>query len=285
VKLKFRDYIFVVFISVFPFLLLLISLRFTFYDKFVLNNTLFWILIIILSFIALISLIISLFYVLDHIIYYQKKFKFIHLILLFIFNLIYVPFYYGNYMVNEKLLAYFTPLFNIFVIFFFGFTINNSFLDYSQKLDDKNILFTNKFTYLSKDELFTINIDRDYTCKRDMGDYVIACDNNNDDSFLGIYSYKYSKYSLGQLDQVFKFHLNQTKNYISEAGFDFSEVIVNDITILSYDDMDILLTYIDYDINFDGFNDYRLILFKEVLSNEKELDEFNNFISSIRFVS
>lgn len=284
-QLKFRDYSFITFISLFPFILLLLSLKFSFSDKFLIGGTIFWILIIILTFIFVLSFIISLFYTLDHIIYKQDKFKVIHLILLVIFSLIYVPFYYSFFMINEKSIGVFVPLINILLITFFGFSIKNMYLSYSLNLDKENILIKDDFTYLSKDELFTIETSIDYSCDKTLGEYVVSCDNKLDDSFIGIYNYDYQDYSMGQLDEIYRFHLNQSKTYIKDAGYEYIESLDEDIDILTYNnDMCVLMKKIDYDINNDNEYDYRLIIIKEVLYNENMINDFNNLINSIQFV-
>lgn len=286
-KLNFRDYSFISFIALFPFILLLVSLKFSFPDKFLISGYVFWILIIILSMVFILSFIISLFYTLDHIIYKQKKvtFKIIHLILLFLFNLIYVPFYYAFFINDEKIIGIFVPLINIFLIVFFSFSVKNLYLSYSLKLDKDTILIKDDFTYISKDGLFSIETSIDYSCDKTLGDYVVSCDNKLDDSFIGIYNYNYQNYSMGQLDEIYRFHLNQSKTYIKEAGFIYKEEITNDIDILTYNnDMCVLMKKIDYDINNDHEYDYRLVIIKEVLYNENMINDFNNLINSIQFV-
>lgn len=286
-ELKFKDYVYITFISVTPFLLLLLSLKFYFSDKFVLNEVIYWILIIILFFISIITLITTLFYTINHILNEQNTIfkKIIHFILLIVFNVVYIPFYYGFYLVNEKLLGIIMPIVNIGVIVLFSFASNQYILDYFRQLDSKNFFLPTDTTYLSKNNLFTIDVTFDYVCNDEMGDYVVACDNHNDDSFLGVYSYEYSKYSLGQLDDMYYFHLNQTKEYIENALYDYEEFIDDDMVILTYnEDICVLFKSIDYDVDNDNNYDYRLIVIKEVSYYPDMINDFNSLVNSIQFV-
>ena len=286
-ELKPRDYVFISLISIFPFLLILLSFKFYFQSKFILNNTIFWILISVLGVIFIVSFIICLFYTLDHIIYKQKILwkKIIHFMMLFFFNIIYIPFYYGNYFIKEKLLGYFVPIINIIVLVFFSFACNSYILKYFEKLDKEKIVLNSNFTYLSNDGLFTIDVLEGYTCDKTLGDYVVACDNINDDSFLGVYSYNYQDYSLVQLDEVYLFHIEQTINYITDAGYSYEIMEDDDKVIFVYNEnMCIIVKKSDYDINYDKVNDYRLVIIKEVSYHDNMIDDFNNLINSIRFV-
>jgi len=285
-NLKFKDYVYITYIGVMPFLLLMLSLKFFANEKFIFNDTIFWGIIIILSLVFVLSFIISLLYTMEHILNLQRGFirKTIHFVLLILFNVIYIPFYYGIYMVNEKALGLFMPIVNIGTIVLFYFASNSYILDYFKNLDEKNIVVNTNYTYLSKDGLFTIDVTKDYSCNKDMGEYVIACDRSGDDSFLGVYSYNYNDYSMGQLDDIDNFHLEQTKEYITEASFEYLEEVIDDVVVLSYSDMVILYKSIDYDIDNDDNYDYRLIVIKEVLREDDVLLNFNELIDSIEFV-
>ena len=284
--LKFKDYVYITYIGVMPFLLLMLSLKFFANEKFIFNDTIFWILIIILSIVFVLSFIISLLYTIEHILNLQYGFvrKSIHLILLFIFNMVYIPFYYGIYMVIEKALGLFMPFVNIGTIVLFFFASNNYILDYFKKLDAKNILVNTNYTYLSKNDLFNIKVTKDYSCNKDMGEYVISCDKEEDDSFLGIYSYSYKDYSMGQLDDIYYFHLEQTKDYIKEADYEYTEELGDKIVVLKYSDMVVLYKGIDCDIDNDGNYDYRLIIIKEVPEHDDVIKEFDELVNSIEFV-
>lgn len=284
-ELRFKDYVYMTFITTTPFLFLLLSLKFFANKNFIMNDVVFWILISILIFIFVLSLIISLLYTINDINNNQKGFKkFIHIILLFVFNIVYIPLYYGLFMVKEKFIGLLLPLVSIGTIVLFYFASNNYILNYLKKLDDKNISVSTTFKYLSNNKLFTINVTKDYRCNNDLGDYVVSCDNNSDDSFIGIYSYNYTEYTPAQLDDIYNFHLEQTKEYINEAGYEYEEIIVEELVILKYDNMNVLYMGIDYDTNNDLINDYRLIVIKEVLDYENVINDFNKLLNSIEFI-
>lgn len=284
-ELKFRDYIYLIFITITPFLFILLSLKLFANQNLIMNNSIFWLLISILILIFIITLIISLMYTINHINNQKKGLKkIIHIILLFIFNIVYIPFYYGLFIAKEKFIGLLLPVINMGTIIVFSFASSFCMLNYFKRLDEKNIIVSNDISYLSTNNLFTINVTSNYRCNNDLGNYVVACDNDADDSFLGIYSYNYGDYTSSQLDDIYNFHLEQTQEYIYEAGFIYEEIIVEELVILKYDNMSVLYMGIDYDIDNDLINDYRLIIIKEVPNNENIVSDFNELINSIEFV-
>ena len=74
------------------------------------------------------------------------------------------------------------------------------------------------------------------------------------------------------------------KEYINEAGYEYEEIIIEELVILKYDNMNVLYMGIDYDIDNDDVNDYRLIIIKEVLDYENVVSDFNELVNSIEFV-
>ena len=64
-ELRFKDYVYMTFITTTPFLFLLLSLKFFANKNFIMNDIVFWILISILIFVFVLSLIISLLYTIN----------------------------------------------------------------------------------------------------------------------------------------------------------------------------------------------------------------------------
>lgn len=286
-NLKLKDYLIVTTISLTPFLFLLIVFKYYFSDKIVIDDKIFLILIILCTIILIITFIFSLFYVLEDIHFKKEKLskKIIQFTNTILFNLLYLPVYYIKNSLNKNIFYGLTFVILDILLISLSFNIfENKFLNYMSELDKKNIVISEKYYYRDKNNLFRIKIDTKYVCNNDLGDYKIACDNQNDDSFIGIYSYNYQEYTPAQLNEVDNFHLLQTESYIKEAGYEYSIIEDNDLKVIMYDeDMSVFYKVIDYDINNDQINDYHLIVIKEVLYTDNAIIEFNELINNIEF--
>lgn len=286
-NLKLKDYLIVTTISLTPFLFLLIVFKYYFSDKIVIDDKIFLILIILCTIILIITFIFSLFYILEDIHFKKEKLskKIIQFTNTILFNLLYLPVYYIKNSLNKNIFYGLTFVILDILLISLSFNIfENKFLNYMSELDKKNIVISEKYYYRDKNNLFRIKIDTKYVCNNDLGDYKIACDNQNDDSFIGIYSYNYQEYTPAQLNEVDNFHLLQTESYIKEAGYEYSIIEDNDLKVIMYDeDMSVFYKAIDYDINNDQINDYHLIVIKEVLYTDNAIIEFNELINNIEF--
>ena len=146
----------------------------------------------------------------------------------------------------------------------------------------KNIVvLESDFNYADRDNIYTIHVNKNYTCRHDLGEYSIACDNYNDDSFIGIYNYIKDDFSEAEIDNIYEFHINQAINYIEEKNYKYDIEEINDIVVISYNNMNVLLKQVNY-YSHDKY--YSLVVMKEVLSKENNLNEFQNMVDSIQFL-
>lgn len=237
-------------------------------------------LFIIMFVICIISFIISLFYTVDGIIKSSNKKR---LIFLIIFPFFYLPVYYTKYISkNEKVLGYFLCIFLLLLNVTTFFCLKKNILDYSKELDHKNIVLKNKYDYYAKNYLFSIDVNKNYSCNNDLGDYVIACDNSQDDSFLGIYSYKKSDNDI-DFDSLYKFHIDQSIGYIEENGYDYNIEYLSDMIKLNYLDnqMSVIISKKYYQNEEDEF---LLVIIKEVQNDYQNVIEFEKIIETINFL-
>ena len=83
--------------------------------------------------------------------------------------------------------------------------------------------------------------------------------------------------------KAYKFHIDQTKNYIIEAGYEFNEEVIDDTIRLSYtNNMEVYLKYIEYDLDNDNVNDISLVIIYELTTNEDNINKFNKLVNSIK---
>lgn len=283
-NLKFRDYIYIIYMSLLPFTLTLIILRLNNIGLF--TSKLYYYVILLSAVITVISFVWSLLYTLDDVIYKDEfmPIKNIKLTLLGIFSIFYIPVHYicNNY---KKYSFVSILLIGIFITTFY-FSIN-SFNKYAVKIeeeyDKKAIVMKNDFDYYFDDDLFVVNIDFNYVCQKEQGDYRLYCDNKKNDSFIGIYSYIIDNYTSDELKKAYTFHVDQTKQYIVEAGYTFTEEVIGDAIVITYNDnMQVFMKEAFYDIDYDSHNDICLVLIYEIPINENNLVNFYSFTNSIR---
>ena len=283
-NLKFRDYIYIIYIALLPFTLTLIILRLKNVGLFA--SKFYYYVIFACTLITLITFVWSLLYTLDEVIYKEENLTIRNMkvaIMLF-FSPFYIPIHYV-YHSNKKFS--FISLF-IIGIFCFGFylsykTFNKYNLSIQEEFDKKEIIIKDNFDYYFDNDTFIVNIDFNYVCQKEKGDYRLFCDNKLDDSFIGIYSYYIDNYSEEDLVRAYKFHIDQTKQYITEAGYEFSEEVIDDVIILPYsNNMEVFLKYVEYDLDNDGINDISLIIIYELPTSDNNIIKFNKFIESIK---
>lgn len=282
--MKFKDYIYILYIALLPFTLSLIILRLNRVGLF--TNKLYYYIIILLSLLTIITFVWSLFYTLDDLLYREKNItlrNFIIAIMLF-FSPLYIPIHYiVNYYKKYHFISYFLVILFIFSFYYSYYTFDKYNLKLEKEYDDRTIIIKDNFDYLFDNDQFKVHIDFNYICQQDKGDYRLFCDNNLDDSFIGIYSYDMDNYSDSELLKAYKFHIDQTKEYIIEAGYTFIEELNDDIIVLTYNDkMQVYIKYTEYDINNDNSNDISLIVIYELAKDDNNINRFNNLINSIK---
>ena len=90
-------------------------------------------------------------------------------------------------------------------------------------------------------------------------------------------------YNSDELKKAYTFHIDQTKSYILEAGYEFSEDVVGETIILTYNDsMQVFMQQLFYDIDYDGIEDICLVLIYELPKKDSNLISFYNFTNNIR---
>ena len=274
--MKFKELCFITNISLLPVILLLAILRLSHF----IEGIIYYYIIIGMIIIYLISFILVLFFAVNEILNSNRKSR---IILLILFSIFYLPIYYVKYVNSEeKALAYFLSISSLVLLgisyFVFKDTVNNFFVNkYKQ-----NIILKDTYQYISKNKLFTINVDKSFSCTSDLGEYQISCDRTSDDSFLGIYSYEKEEFSEAELDDIKEFHINDTINVIEENDYEYEKEDINDIIKITYNNMEILLTQRNYFINN---KQYSLIILKESPRYNENVNDFFKVIDTINFLN
>lgn len=271
-----KENIFIITMILFPFTLALMILRFTN----LLKSTLYNYLIIILILIYLIFFIETLFFMLDDILHSNKKSR---LIYVFLLPIIYIPIYYFKYISqSEKVLSITIWGLSILLLVGFYFSFRKRLSDYIILKGKDSIILKDIYGYSDKNNEFTINIDSNYRCDKNLDGYVIACENLMNDSFIGIYSYKDKHFNQGKLDEIMSFHLEDIVNVIKENGYEINVDYLDKYTIINYNDMNVLLAQRNY---FFPYNGYSLIFIMEASDNDDNINDLENIIESIQFLS
>ena len=272
-----KNYNYILTIMLYPFMFLLGFL--------ILNgnlqNTLYQYLLLIMIIIFIPSFIMSLYHALDEIIYSKKKWR---ILLLIIFPFFYLPIYYTIYVSKqEKYLGFILCILSIVTSCFTYRAFNIELNKWLMEAYKDNVVVSDNFTYISKNNLFSINVSQDFRClNKDIGDYVISCDKIEDDSFIGIYSYDISDYDEKEVSDILDFHINQSLEYIKESGYEALVTKKDDMITIDYHDMVIFLTQNNYIV---GNNKYSLIVFKEMPKSLENENDFKKMIETIYFLN
>ena len=273
--MKLKESSFITAIALLPFIFLLSILKL----QGVLKGGLYNFLLVGMIIVFTITFIFSLFFALDEIKNSDDKKRLIFFIL---FPFIYLPIYYTKHVYqNERYLGYGISLANIMLIVSFYVVVKGFVYDYTAELNHKNIKARENYVYVDKNNLFSINVNNNYTCNKDLGDYVIACDNKDDDSFLGVYSYKKKSFSKGTLDDIKNYHIEQTVKYIKEYETVDNIEEINDLTVISYSNMKVLIKQVLY--NNDNTS-YCLVIIKEVNKDNFDIINVEKTIQDIVFL-
>ena len=273
--MKLKENSFILTIGLLPFIFLLSILLL----KNFLKGKLYIYLLIIMIIAFWISFIFSMFFALDEIKNSNNKKR---IILLMVCPFVYLPVYYTKYIYkNEKNLGYGLSIINVILIGLFFFSTNSFVNNYMIELNHKNFKVRSEYAYVDKNKVFSININNNFTFNNNLGDYVIACDNKEDDSFLGIYSYQKKSFSKGALDDILDYHVEQTVNYIEEYEYVANIEKENDLTIISYNNMKVLIKQIVYEKNNQS---YCLVIVKEVNEDDLDMLDFEKSVENISFL-
>ena len=263
--MKLKENSFIISLSLFPFLLILIILK----CNNILQSSFYNYLILAMGIILVIAYIYAFFFAIDEILNSQNKER---IRLLLIFPLIYLPIYYTKYIYNdEKYFGYGAFVLNILLIIGLYFSIKGVYLNYTNSLNKENIILNTTYSLMDRNKRFAIPVTNNYTCTNDLGDYVISCDNNLNDSFLGIYSYNSELFSQGELDDILAYHLDLSFTYIEEKGYSYDIFESDDLINILYNDMAIMMKEEVYHF---ANKDYCLIIILETPLQNKDITEF-----------
>ena len=273
--MKLKENSFIISLSLFPFLLILIILK----CNNILQNSFYNYLILAMGIILVIAYIYAFFFAIDEILNSQNKER---IRLLLIFPLIYLPIYYTKYIYNdEKYFGYGAFVLNILLIIGLYFSIKGVYLNYTNSLNKENIILNTTYSLMDRNKRFAIPVTNNYTCTNDLGDYVISCDNNSNDSFLGIYSYNNKSFNQGEFDNILLYHMDLVFQYIEEKGYSYDIVETEDLVSITYNDMVVMIKEKVYNVK-DESN--CLIIIMEVPIKNQNIEEFENIIKSIQFL-
>lgn len=271
-----RNYNYIITIMLYPFIVIL--------SYFLLTNSLvgkfYLYLLIIMLVIFIPSFIMSIYCAAEEILHSKRKWRIIFLVLLSIF---YLPIYYTKYVSKQEMyLGVSLPI--IFIVF--------SVLSYDESIKKvQNLVdsvYLNKvdvkehFTYTSKNNLIKIDVDKSFRCNNNTGDYIVSCDREEDDSFIGIYYYDTTDYSEGKIRDIFDFHLEQIVEFIEDEGYDYKTESSDEIIRVYYNDMVVLLSQNNYIV---GDGKYTLIILKEAPKELMDEEEYQKMIESVEFLN
>ena len=273
--MKIKENSFMITFCLLPIFLLLTVLKLSNF----LEDSFYYYFILILGIILLITFIISLFFMLDEIIYSQKKYR---LIFVFIFSFLYLPIYYVKYINKEdKVLGYSISIACLFlVIVLYPVTkafVNNYYMNYHLH----HFALNNIYNFVDKNRTFTIYVDNSFNCNNDLGEYAIACERSIDDSFIGIYHYQKESFSEGEFDDIKEFHLEQTLDILEENNYTYEMDEVNNSVLIKYNEMniwfDVELYNIDNQMNI-------LVIVKEGPEDLNNYLSFQKMVETIEFI-
>ena len=182
---------------------------------------------------------------------------------------------------KDKCISYGLFVLNILLIIGFYFSFKNFFSNYIVLKGRENFILKETFDYVSKDNIFTIKIDKNFRCDSTLEGYSIACENNNNDSFIGIYTYEDNNFNQGKLDDILSFHFEEILNVVKENNYESNIEYLDNCVKINYNNMTILLTQKNYFFEDMG---YSLIIIMEIRNNESSIEDFEKVIESIQFL-
>ena len=271
-----RNYNYIITIMLYPFIVIL--------SYFLLTNSLvgkfYLYLLLIMLVIFIPSFIMSIYCATEEILNSKRKWR---IIILILFSIFYLPVYYTkNVSKQEMYLGVSLP---IICIVFSVLTYDESIKSLQKVVDS---VYLNKvdvkehFTYTSKNNLIKIDVDKSFRCNNNTGDYIVSCDREEDDSFIGIYYYDTTDYSEGKIRDIFDYHLEQIVEFIEDEGYDYKIESSDEIIRVYYNDMVVLLSQNNFIV---GDGKYTLIVLKEAPIKLMDEEEYQKMIESVEFLN
>ena len=239
---KFKDYIYILYISLLPVTVTLLSLKLNDIGYF--NTKPYYYIISLFLIILLITFVLSCFITIEDIIKKEefstiKNFKFACLLL---FSILYIPLHYlFNYHKKLCFISFIIIFIDLLSLVYFGKAFNNYVLRIDTEHYRKENHITDNYDYYFNKNKYKLNIDMAYSCNGKMGDYVLSCEDDKTDSFVGAYSYTIENYSDKELNKIYDYHLNQTISYIEDEDYEYEISKYNNIDIITYNNMVIFM--------------------------------------------
>ena len=272
---KIRENTFTLALVTFPFLLILSILKI----HNILKINLYNYLILFMSIIFIIAFIFSLFFALDEILNSNNKKR---VVLLILFPIIYLPIYYTKYIYkNERVFGYATSILSIVLLCGLFFSVKNYVTNYMLNINRRDLVLKSTYDLLDKNKEFSMKINSRFACTNKLGDYVISCDDNSTDSFIGIYRYKKNSFSEGELDDIMDYHLEETIKVIKEKNYTYNVEKINNFIRVTYNDMVVL---IERKMHMSNNNTYCLVIIHETSQENENIIDFENNIENIEFL-
>lgn len=271
-----KNYNYIITIILYPLILILSYLLLVNYIK---GSFYIYILLSMIT-IFIPSFIMSLYGILDDILNSKSKWRIIFAIL---FSIFYIPYYYTRYISKQEI--YFGILIPILTILLSVVTYKITLQKLGLLFDSfymHKVIINEHYSYESNNKLIKIDVDKSFRCDSNIGNYLISCDRLQDDSFIGIYSYDVTDYSLKEIEDIIDFHINQTIGYILDNGYTYEIDNTESIIKIYYNNMVILLTQNNYIIND---KKYSLIIMKELPNELLDINEYKKMIESIAFLN
>lgn len=272
---KIRENTFTLALVTFPFLLILCILKI----NNILKSNLYSYLILFMGIIFVIAFIFSLFFALDEILNSDNKKR---VVLLMLFPIIYLPIYYTKYIYkNERVFGYATSILTIVLLSGLFFSVKTFVRDYMLNINKRDLVLVSTYDLMDKNKNFTMKINNNFVCTNKLGDYVISCDDNSTDSFIGIYSYKKYSFSQGELDDIMDHHLEETIKYIKEKNYTYEVERINNFIRVTYNNMVVLM---ERKMHVSNNNTYCLVIIHETSQENENIIDFENSIENIEFL-
>ena len=267
-----KNYNYILTIMLYPFILILSYLLLSNYIK----GSFYIYVLVAMIFVFVPSFIMSLYGVLEDILNSKSKWR---IILVILFSIFYIPYYYTKHISKQEVfLGLLIPIVTILLSFVVYDNTLKKIRVLVNSLYSNMVTITERYSYISSNNLIKIDVDPSFRCNSNVGDYIISCDRLEDDSFIGIYSYDISDYDEEKIKDIMDFHINQTIDYIKENGYTYETKNEDRIIKIYYNDMVILLTQNNY---IADDKNYGLVIIKELPKELLDIDEFKKMIESI----
>ena len=271
-----KNFNYILTIMLYPFILILSHLLLNDY----ITGDLYLYILFSMIIVFIPSFIMTLYGVLEDILNSKSKWRIIFVIL---FSIIYIPYYYTKHISKQEVyLGVMLPILSIILTVVVYNRAMEKFSEFVDTIYSNKVVINERYSYISNNSLIRISVDKSFRCDNNVGDYIISCDRLDDDSFVGVYSYDISDYSIEEVKDIMEFHLTQTLGYIKDSGYEYDLNTDDDIIRIYYNNMVILFTQNNYIVDD---KNYSIIIMKELPKELLDINEFKKMIESIEFLN